>query len=149
MSHPARRNRRPRLLEKVRAICLSWPETSEKVAWGAPTFRVRNRLFAMYLDDHHGDGRIALWIKAPTGVQELLVEAEPERFFRPPYVGPAGWVGVRLDCAFDWHEIADFLADGYRLAAPPKLAAQPVFGPRSVVASPAAAPATRQRRRRS
>jgi hypothetical protein len=78
----------------------------------------------MYLDDHHGDGRIALWIKAPAGVQELLVEAEPERFFRPPYVGPSGWIGVRLDGAIDWAEIADFLADGYRLAAPKKLAAQ-------------------------
>jgi len=123
MAHPARPNSRPKLLEQVRAICLAWPESSEKVAWGGPTFRVKDKLFAMYLDNHHGDGRLALWIKAPAGVQELLVEAEPERFFRPPYVGPSGWIGVRLDGAVDWSEIADFLADGYRLAAPKKLAA--------------------------
>ena len=124
MAHPARPNSRPQLLEKVRAICLKWPESSEKVAWGGPTFRVKDKLFAMYLDNHHGDERIALWVKAPPGVQELLVEAEPERFFRPPYVGPSGWIGIRLDGAVDWSEITDFLADGYRLASPKKLAEQ-------------------------
>jgi hypothetical protein len=139
MAHPARRNRRPDILEQVRAICLRWPESSEKIAWGGPTFRVRDKLFAMYLDDHHGDGRLALWIKAPAGVQELLIEAEPERFFRPPYVGPSGWIGVRLDGAVDWSEITDFLADGYRLAAPKKLAA--TFDPALATAKP--------RRRRS
>src|SRR5512139_1373461 len=141
MAHPSRPNRRPQLLEQVRAICLVWPESSEKVAWGGPTFRVKDKLFAMYLDDHHGDGRIALWIKAPAGVQELLVEAEPERFFRPPYVGPSGWIGVRLDGAVDWSEIADFLADGYRLTAPKRLAVQ--FDPGA-----APAPPPRPRRRR-
>lgn len=99
----------------------------------------------MYLDDHHGDGRTALWVKAPPGVQELLVEAEPERFFRPPYVGPSGWIGIRLEGAVDWGEITDFLADGYRLAAPKRLAAQldPAI-PRTAVAPTA----PRRRRRR-
>ena len=143
MAHPPRPNRRPDLLEQVRSVCLAWPETSEKVAWGGPTFRVKDKLFAMYLDDHHGDGRVALWVKAPAGVQELLVEAEPERFFRPPYVGPSGWIGIRLDGTVDWSEIGDFLADGYRLAAPKKLAAQ--FDP---AATPAAPPAAAPRRRR-
>jgi hypothetical protein len=138
MAHPPRPNRRPPLLEKVRAICLKWPESSEKVAWGGPTFRVKDKLFAMYLDNHHGDERIALWIKAPPGVQELLVEAEPERFFRPPYVGPSGWIGIRLDGVVDWSEITDFLADGYRLAAPKKLAAK--FDP-GVTTAPASPPA--------
>ena len=124
MSHPSRPNRRPALLARVRAICLAWPEASEKLAWGGPTFRVKDKLFAMYLDDHHGDGRIALWVKAPPGVQELLIGADPARFFRPPYVGPSGWIGIRLDGAVDWGEITDFLADGYRLAAPKKVAAQ-------------------------
>lgn len=136
MSHPPRPNRRPDLLDQVRALCLHWPAASEKIAWGGPTFRVKDKLFAMYLDDHHGDGRIALWIKAPAGVQELLVEAEPARFFRPPYVGPAGWLGIRLDRAVDWSEIADFLADGYRLAAPKKLAA--AFDPAAPRAQPGA-----------
>ena len=137
MSHPPRPNRRPALLERVRAICLPWPQASEKVAWGGPTFRVKDKLFAMYLDDHHGDGRIALWVKAPPGVQELLVEAEPERFFRPPYVGPSGWIGIRLDGPVDWSEIADFLADGYRLAAPKRLAARFDPGARAAAVQPA------------
>lgn len=147
MAHPARPNRRPRLLEQVRAICLGWPEASEKIAWGGPTFRVKDKLFAMYLDDHHGDGRIALWVKAPPGVQALLVEAEPERFFRPPYVGPSGWIGVRLDGAVDWDEITDFLADGYRLAAPKTLAA--VFDPGRASAAPAEPRAVRTPRPRA
>ena len=141
MAHPSRPNRRPSLLENVRAICLAWPESSEKIAWGGPTFRVKDKLFAMYLDDHHGDGRIALWVKAPPGVQELLVEAEPESFFRPPYVGPSGWIGIRLDGTVDWGEITDFLADGYRLAAPKRLAAQ--FDPGAASAAGAGAASAR------
>jgi hypothetical protein len=144
MAHPSRPNRRPQLLERVRAICLAWPESSEKVAWGGPTFRVKEKLFAMYLDDHHGDGRIALWVKAPPGVQELLVEAEPERFFRPPYVGPSGWIGIRLDGSVDWSEIADFLADGYRLAAPKRIAVR--FDPGAPTPAKPAARRSRTRR---
>ena len=84
-------------LERARAICLALPEATEKIAWGAPTFRVKEKLFAMYAENHHGDGRIALWCAAPKGMQEVLVGSEPERFFRPPYVGPSGWIGVLLD----------------------------------------------------
>jgi len=108
--HPLRPLRRPKLLQRVRALVAALPETSEKLAWGGPTFRVgrAQNMFAMFLDDHHGDGRIAIWCKAPAGVQELLVEAEPERFFRPPYVGPNGWIGIRIDgTAVDWEEIAE------------------------------------------
>ncbi|MEO8604885.1 MAG: MmcQ/YjbR family DNA-binding protein [bacterium] len=124
--HPLRPLHRPKLLERVRALVAALPETSEKLAWGGPTFRVgkAQNMFAMFLDDHHGDGRIAIWCKAPEGVQELLVEAEPERFFRPPYVGPNGWIGVRLDGAeVDWEEIADFLSDAWRMTAAKKLVA--------------------------
>lgn len=120
-THAPRPNRDPAALERVRALVAALPETSEKLAWGGPTFRVgrQARMFAMYVDDHHGDGRIALWCRAPDGVQELLVDADPERFFRPPYVGPQGWIGIRLDRAVDWGEIADFLADARRLAIAP------------------------------
>jgi hypothetical protein len=108
----------------LRAICLSLPEVSEKEAWGTPTFRVRGKMFAMYVDDHHGDGRRALWCKAPLGIQEMLVDADARRFFVPPYVGPKGWIGVRLDLAgTDWSEISDIVRDGYRAVAPARLVA--------------------------
>jgi hypothetical protein len=110
-------------LDRLRKICLALPEATEKVAWSAPTFRVRGKMFAMFLDNHHGDGRVALWCKAPLGVQEILVGAAPKRFFVPPYVGHKGWIGVRLDVEVDWDEIADILEDGYRMAAPKRLAA--------------------------
>src|SRR5690606_3682945 len=91
-------------LTRLRALCNALPETTEKEAWGTPTFRVRGKMFAMFADDHHGDGRVAVWCKAPTGAQEALVESDPDVFFRPPYVGPSGWVGVRLDRGLPWDE---------------------------------------------
>ena len=116
--------KKPAAIDRLRAICLALPETTEKEAWGTPTFRVRGKMFGMYAEDHHGDGRVALWCKAPLGMQEMLVEADPERFFVPPYVGPQGWIGVRLELrGVDWAEVADIVRDGYRLAAPAKLAA--------------------------
>jgi hypothetical protein len=84
-------------LPRVRRICLALPEAHEKIAWGEPTFRVRDKLFAMFANNHHGDGRIALWCKAAPGAQEDLVAADPKHFFVPPYVGKAGWLGIRLD----------------------------------------------------
>ena len=100
------------------------PETTEKEAWGAPTFRVRNKLFVHYHDNHHGDGRVALWCKAPPGVQETLVAADPRRFFVPPYVGPSGWLGVRLDLDdVDWEQIGELLEEAWRMTAPKRLAA--------------------------
>jgi hypothetical protein len=106
------------ILRKVRAICLSLPETSEKEAWSAPTFRVKNKMFAMFVNDHHGDGRIALWLDAPPGDQELLVAADPVRFFVPPYQGPYGWIGVRVDLDPDWDEVREVVVDAYRASAP-------------------------------
>jgi hypothetical protein len=108
-------------LGKLRALCLALPEATEKEAWGEPTFRVRGKIFAMYDNSHHGADRVAVWCKAPPGVQEILVAADPKRFFVPPYVGHKGWIGVRLDLDVDWEEVEDVLADSYRLTAPKRL----------------------------
>jgi hypothetical protein len=116
---------RARVLTRLRRLCLALPEAHEVEAWGEPTFRVRNKLFAMYAaaDHHHGNGRAAVWCKAAPGNQQLMVKAAPERFFVPPYVGPSGWVGVRLGPGTDWDELAGLLADGWRLVAPRRLVA--------------------------
>ncbi|MBI5284813.1 MAG: MmcQ/YjbR family DNA-binding protein [Chloroflexi bacterium] len=111
-------------LERVRAICLALPETTEKVAWGEPTFRVKDKIFAQYEDNHHGSGRIELWCKAPDGLQAVLVAAEPERFFVPKYVGHKGWIGIRMEGSVDWAHVAELLRDSYRMTAPKGLAAQ-------------------------
>lgn len=101
-------------LTRVRKICLELPETEEKLAWGEPTFRVRNRLFVMFTNDHHGDGRLAIWCNAPEGAQQDLVASNAEHFFVPPYVGVGGWIGVRLDKGLDWKSIAGVIAEAYR-----------------------------------
>src|SRR5882757_849256 len=101
--------------ERLRAICLALPEAVEKETWDVPTFRVRDKIFAMA---NHGDGRIAVWCKAPPGSQAVLVGADPQRFFVPPYVGPKGWIGIRLDRRADWNEVAALVERSYRLIAP-------------------------------
>jgi hypothetical protein len=91
---------------------------------GRPAFAVRKKTFVMYMDDHHGDGRLALWCKAAPGAQEVLVGSDPERFFVPPYVGPQGWVGVRLDRPpTDWAIVQSLIEEGWALQAPKRLAA--------------------------
>jgi hypothetical protein len=110
---------RERILERLRVICLALPETSERLSHGAPTFFVRSqRPFLMVLTDHHGDGRFAFWCAAPAGVQELLVENDPVKFFVPPYVGHRGWLGVRLDVSIDWDELAGIAEDAFAEVAP-------------------------------
>jgi hypothetical protein len=109
-------------LDRARRICLALPEAWEQEAWGEPTFRVKKRLFAMFADDHHGDGRVALWCNAPLGVQEMLVRADPEKFFVPPYVGVKGWVGVVLERVDD-AELRELAAQSYCMVAPRKLQA--------------------------
>jgi hypothetical protein len=112
-------------IDRVRSACLSLPEVTERLSHGAPTWFVRDKkTFATLMDDHHGDGRFALWCAAPPGVQGALVEEEPERFFRPPYVGHRGWVGVRLDRDPDWVEVAAILRDAYCVVAPKGLVAR-------------------------
>jgi len=113
---------RARILERIRATCLALPETSERLSHGAPTFFVRDKkAFVMVLTDHHGDGRFAIWCAAPDGLQKLLVDADPERFIVPPYVGHRGWLGLRLDRGIEWDEVAGILEDAYAEVAPAKL----------------------------
>ena len=121
MSGPAEREQ-AKVLGKLREICLALPETSERLSHGAPTFFVRaKRAFLMVLTNHHGDGRFAIWCAAPDGMQRMLVEADPERFFVPPYVGHRGWLGVRLDRGIHWDELAGIAEDAYAEVAPTRL----------------------------
>lgn len=106
-------------VERLRGICLSLPEAVEKEAWGDPTFRVKDKIFAMA---KFGDGRTSVWCKAPEGSQAILVEADPSTFFVPPYVGPKGWVGMRLDAGPDWGEVEQLVRRSYALIAPRRLA---------------------------
>jgi predicted DNA-binding protein (MmcQ/YjbR family) len=103
---------------RLRAICLALPETTEKVAWGEPTWRVRERLFAQLDNHHHGAEHLAVWLPAPLGEQEALVAQDPSRFFRPPYVGQRGWVGVRIDGRPRWSQVAMLVEQAYRHVAP-------------------------------
>lgn len=113
-------------LTKVRAIIERLPETSEKISHGAPTWWGGKKTFATFHDGHYDEARHAnaVWIKAPEGAQEDLIAADPERFYRPKYLGPSGWVGVRLDGKVDWKEIEFLLVQGYRLVAPKRALAQ-------------------------
>ena len=111
-------------LDKVRELCLDLPDVNERPSHGSPTFFIRDKTtFVMFHDDHHGDGRLALWCAAPPGVQEELLETESERFFRPPYVGHRGWIGVRLDRDLSWKEVGEVIRDAYLAVAPKRLAA--------------------------
>ena len=105
-------------IDRLRAICLALPDTSEKVAWGEPTWRVRGRLFAQLDNHHHGADHLGVWLPAPLGEQEALVKADPARFFRPPYVGIRGWVGVRIDGRPSWKQVAALVEQAYRHVAP-------------------------------
>lgn len=106
-------------LERLRAVVARFPEVTERLSHRTPTFFVRDTKVLVHLwEDHHGDGLLAIWCAAPPGVQGELVAEEPERFFVPPYVGHRGWIGVRLDVDPDWDEVAEILADAYRMVAP-------------------------------
>jgi hypothetical protein len=101
-------------LERVRRICVSLPDCTERLSHGSPTFFIGDkRTFVSFVNNHHGDGRLAIWCAAPPGAQEALIALDPERFYRPAYVGHQGWVGVRLDVRPDWKHIAATIADGY------------------------------------
>jgi hypothetical protein len=111
--------------ERLREICAELPEVTERLSHGAVTFFVRGKRTVCYLtDDHHGDGRLALMCAAPPGVQEDLIESDSVRFFRPPYVGHRGWIGLRLDIDPDWDEVAAIVEEAYRLVAPKTLVRQ-------------------------
>ena len=111
-------------LERLRAICLALPEAEERQTWDCQTFRVRAKIFAMHVPGRElGASGVGLWCKAPKGVQELLIEADPGRFFRPPYVGPKGWIGMRLDGLVDWDEVAGLVRRSWGMTAPKRLVA--------------------------
>jgi predicted DNA-binding protein (MmcQ/YjbR family) len=109
-------------LTRLRAICLALPEAIERETWDIPTFRVREKIFVMATTDN---GTPSLWCKAPPGAQAILIEAAPDRFFRPPYVGHKGWIGMRLDGAVDWDEVGALVQRSYQMTAPKRLQVSP------------------------
>jgi hypothetical protein len=113
------------LHERLAGICLALPEVTERPSHSAPTWFVRDKqsFVTLWEHGHHGNHFPPLWCAAPPGAQQELVEAEPERFFRPPYVGGRGWLGLRLDVAVDWHEIGGICEEAYRVVAPKRLVA--------------------------
>lgn len=119
MAHPVRPiglDRQGRQIARLRKCCMTLPGANEKLAWGTPCFYAGKKIFAMFSDDHHGDGRLAVWLKAPPGMQELLLETSPEQVFKPPYVGPFGWIGLHLKLIKD-EALAHHVLAAYRLAA--------------------------------
>ena len=113
----------PSPLTRLRKLCLALSEAHEVEAWGEPTFRVKNKLFAMFASpgNHHGGGRPSVWCKAAPGNQQLMIAANPARFFSPPYVGKSGWVGIWLDESPDWAEVKELVRDSWRMTAPKTL----------------------------
>ena len=114
------------ILRQVRQLCLALPEASERLSHGTPSFYVRGRQFVSYWDNHHSDGRLALWCAAPDGGQAAMVAAAPEQYFVPPYVGHRGWVGVHLNRGLSENELEAVIEDAYLAVAPEKLAQRPL-----------------------
>lgn len=110
-------------LDRVRALCLALPETSERPSHGEPTFFVHKKVFVMFANNHHDDGHIAVWLPVPPGAQTSLIETTPDVYFRPPYVGHRGWVGIELDQISD-EELAYHIGVAWELIAPKRLLAQ-------------------------
>lgn len=107
-------------LERIRRICSQLPETTEKISHGEPTFFVHKKVFVMFADNHHNDGHIAVWIPCPSGVQAELIQAAPETFFKPPYVGVRGWVGIELSRISD-EDLSFHIHVAWELTAPKRL----------------------------
>ena len=115
-------------LNRVRRICSTFPETTERLSHGEPTFFVRKKVFAMFSNNHHNDGHISVLVPAPPGVQAMLIEGAPDKFYRPPYVGGAGWIGIELGRIKD-EELAFHIGEAWRLIAPKRLQATLEVGP--------------------
>jgi len=120
MKRIAKDNHGEKQIERVRHICLALPETWEKISHGEPTWFVAKKVFAMFSNNHHNDGHIALTVPAAIGIQEMLIAKSPKKFYRPPYVGVRGWVGIELDQVSD-KELALHVKEAWRLIAPKKL----------------------------
>jgi hypothetical protein len=123
---------RKKPIDRVREICLGLPETSERLSHGEPAWFVNagartatsaTKLFATWEDHHHGDPIVGLWVKGAPGAQEVLVANEPERYYRPKYVGHQGWIGVNMEGDIDWPQVKDLIRESYRMSAPKRLAA--------------------------
>lgn len=125
---------------RVRKLCLALPESHEKTAWGTPTFRVKDKLFAMWTDadSHNGKGNEAVWIKSDLDNQQLMITMEPKRYFKPPYVGPNGWVGAYCNGKTDWKTVEAMLRDAWLSIMPRKLLKALESGAMQVKAKPKA-----------
>jgi hypothetical protein len=122
---PKKRARAADPLSRVREICLALPGAHEVEAWGTPTFRVNNKIFVMYsaTSAHHSSGRPGVWLMSVPLEQDFVIRSRPDRYFKPPYVGPGGWIGAWLDKNPPWAEIRELIRDAYRRRAPKKLSA--------------------------
>jgi predicted DNA-binding protein (MmcQ/YjbR family) len=119
MAHPRMYEDSNPAIRKLRAVCLALGDVVEKEAWGECTFRIVNgSMFAMTDNNHHQSGHVAVWVKAPAMVQEILISSDSKRFFKPPYMGHKGWVGVRIDGKPDWEQLTAILKDGYEISLP-------------------------------
>jgi hypothetical protein len=122
--HPVRKHTASdqRLVERVRKLCMKLPEANEKISHGEPTFFAgKGKVFAMIDGHHHNSPHLSVWLPQPFGAQEALIDADPERFFRPPYVGVNGWVGVVLDTTPDWGVVEGLIRESYLHVATGKL----------------------------
>jgi len=113
----------PKQLERLRRICLTLPATTERLSHGEPTFFVRGKVFVMFADNHHNDGHIAVWIPVPSGFQSAFIEADPETYFKPPYVGVRGWVGIELARISD-KDLTFHIHTAWEIIAPKRLVAK-------------------------
>jgi len=107
-------------LERVRRICIALPETTERLSHGEPTFFVNNRVFVMFANNHHNDGHMAVWLPVPSGFQVALIESDPEIYFKPPYVGTRGWIGIELGRIHD-RDLIFHIQTAWELIAPKRL----------------------------
>ncbi len=115
-------------IERVRRICLALPETWEKISHGEPTWFVGKKVFAMFSNNHHNDGHIAVTVPAAIGIQEMLIKKSPKKFYRPPYVGVRGWIGIEVDRVSD-KELESHIREAWQLIAPAKLGQLPPAEP--------------------
>ncbi|MBV8477294.1 MAG: MmcQ/YjbR family DNA-binding protein [Acidobacteria bacterium] len=150
MPHPRMYNASDQLLNRLRGICLGFPRVIEKEAWGECTFRVAGgKMFAMTDNNHHESGHVAVWVLAPPNIQEHLIRSMPSRFFKPPYVGSKGWVGVRIDSNLDWDQLAAILWDGYLMSAPAQVARSRIPGSKASTGHPRTTSESDRKRRKS
>ncbi len=121
-------------LERVRRFCTALPDTNEKLSHGEPTFFVHGKVFVMFVNNHHGDGHVAVYLPVPPGIQAALIEQTPATFFKPPYVGVRGWVGIELDRIGD-DDLSFYVHLAWELIAPKRLVSE--TGPATSATQPA------------